>query len=143
MSKRKASKKKTIKRPIQFTLDIHTNIRKPSHIVPIRPRRADRKLAHKLALAQVLDLGVDEVTQALEVQAAFRARTHKQVAPDAGRSDRVINSELHRSVQAHHLLHEVVWARVYRIWPCDTDSEPPSERLRSDRVRELVINKLG
>src|SRR6266852_5349522 len=122
---------------------MHTSIRKPSHIIPIRSRRADRKLAHMLALAQVLDFGVDEVTQAFKVQAALRARTHKQVAPYAGRGDRVINSELHRSVQAHHLLHQVVRARVYRIWPRDTDGEPPSERLTPDRVRELVTNRLG
>lgn len=47
------------------------------HVLPVRPRLADGKLAFLLPLPKVLHLGVDQVTQALEVEAALRARSHE------------------------------------------------------------------
>lgn len=67
-------------------------------VLPVRPRLANGKFPLLLTLAKVLDLGVDEVAQALEVEAALRARTHEQVAPDPRGRDRIVDGELHGPV---------------------------------------------
>lgn len=100
-----------------------------AHVLPGRARDPDRQLAQVLPLLQVLHLCVDQIAQALEVDAALRARAHEYVAPDARRGDRVIDGRLHRAVEPHHLLHQVVRTWVHRVGPGNADGEPPSEGL--------------
>lgn len=98
------------------------------HIVPIGLRLSNRQLAHKLPLPEVLDFGVDQFSQTLEVDAALSPGSHEQVPPDPGSSDRVVNTELQGTVETDHLLHQVIRTGVIRVWPCYTNGEPPSER---------------
>lgn len=126
----------------QYTL-IHTSSFRSSsvHVLPVRPWRTDRQFAHLLPLTQILDLSVDKVPQTLQVKTALRARAHEQITPNSGGGDRVVDPELHRAVQADHLLHKVVGARVYGVWPGNTDCKPPSKRLRPYRVRHVITGR--
>ena len=96
------------------------------HILPVRPWLTDGELAFLLPLPEVLHLGVYQVAQALEIEAALRARAHEQVTPNTRSGNRVVDAELHGSLQTHHFLHEMVGARVDSIRPGDANGEPPS-----------------
>jgi hypothetical protein len=101
--------------------------------LPTRIRRR-RELTQYFTLPQVLHFSIDQIPQALEVQAPLSTRSHEQVAPDSGRGDRIVNTELHRSMQADHLLHEMVRAWVHSVGPCDADGEPPAQGLQGRQL---------
>lgn len=103
---------------------------KSRHVLPIGSRRPDGELSHLLALSEIFDFGVNEIPQSLEIKAALCARPHEQVPPDTRGGDRVVDAELHGTVEPDHLLHEMVWAGVYGVRPGDANGKPPTQRLK-------------
>lgn len=99
------------------------------HILPCRAGCADGQLAELFPLPEVLDLSVDEVPKAFEIETSLRSRAHENVTPDARSSHGIINGQLHRAMEPNHLLHEVVWAWVYGIRPCNANGKPPAKGL--------------
>lgn len=108
---------------------------------------SDRQLAHLLPLLQVLDFGIDEVTESLQVNTAFRARAHENIAPDSGGGDGVVDRKLERTVEPDHLLHEVVWTGICGAGPGDADGKPPTKRLHATsettRLTHVKVDVLG
>jgi len=98
------------------------------HVVPIRFRLSNRQLAHQFPLPEILDFGVNQFSQTFEVDAALGPGSHEQVPPDSGSGNRVVNAELQGTVEADHLLHQIVGAGIVCVRPRDPDGEPPSER---------------
>jgi hypothetical protein len=97
--------------------------------IPYGSRCSDRKFAELLFLSQILDLGIDQVSEPFQVQTSFSTRSHEDVAPQSASRHGIIDSELQRTMKTDHLLHKVVRTRVNRIWPRYADSEPPTEWL--------------
>ena len=62
------------------------------HIVPIRFRLSNRQLAHQLSLPEILNFGVNQVSQTLEIDAALGPGSHQQIPPDSCGGDRVVDS---------------------------------------------------
>ena len=77
------------------------------------------------------DLSVDKVSQSNQIHTSLCLGTHDEISPDSGSSDGVVQSELHRSIDADDLLDEIVWLRIHGVWPCCLNCEPPSKRLIS------------
>ena len=65
--------------------------------------------------------------QALGVDTALSPGPHKQIHPDSGNGDRVVDPELEGTMEPDHPLQQVVGALVVRIRPRNTDGEPPCE----------------
>jgi len=97
-----------------------------AHILPCRSRRPDRQLPQLLPLLQILHFRIDQIPQPLQIHTSLRPRAHEHVPPNARSSDGVVDRELERPVEAHHLLHEVVRTGIHGVWPGNSDSEPPS-----------------
>ena len=91
-------------------------------------RLSDRQLAHQFPLPEILDFGMNQLSQTFKVDATFGSGSHEQIPPDSGSCDRVVDAELHWTMEANHLLHQVIGTGVVRVWPCDTDGKPPPER---------------
>ena len=70
---------------------------------------------------------MNQVPETLEVNAALGTESSEQISPDSGSGDRVVGAGLEGTVEANHLLYQVVGARVVRVRPGYTDSDPPSE----------------
>jgi hypothetical protein len=49
-----------------------TKLEATPSVIPRLSRRTHRKLSKNFALSQVLDFGIDEVSQTFEVEASFR-----------------------------------------------------------------------
>jgi hypothetical protein len=103
-------------------------VRNSVHIIPSGFWLPNRQLAHQLSLPEILDFGVNQISQTFKVDAALSPGTHEQVPPDSSGGDRVVNAKLQRTVEANHLLHQVIWAGVVCVRPSNTNGEPPSKR---------------
>lgn len=100
---------------------------------------SDGELALFLSCTQILNLRVYEVADALEIDRSFSARAHEKVSPNATSGDGIVDAQLHRSVKADHLLHEVIGTRIHGAGPGDADSKPPTERLKTTKMTSVRL----
>ena len=121
---------------------------RPGHLLygssDLFPRLRDdvrSELAHLFALPEILHLAVDEVTETFQVQRFFSPRAHQDIPPHAACSDRVVNQQLHRSLESADLLVQMVGTRIDGIGPSHSNSKPPAKCLKDNELNNVGQTK--
>ena len=73
--------------------------------------------------------------QALGVDTALSPGPHKQIHPDSGNGDRVVDPELEGTMEQDQLLHQLVGTGIVRIRPCERPA------VRQALVRVTVVSR--
>ena len=105
-------------------------VENPNGPAAISSALVEGKPAHLLALAQVFHVLTDEIPEALKFDEALKFRSHGQVAPNAGGSDRVVNEVLESVVGAKDMLSDFFGRRVMFVGERITNSKPPALGLK-------------
>ena len=100
---------------------------------PRLPHRSNRQPSQQLPLPQILHLHIHQIPQPLQIKTPVPSRSHQDIPPYPSSSNRIVNRQLQRPMQSHHLLLKVVGARVIRIRPRNAVRKPPSGRLQKKK----------